>query len=1213
MKKNLKWINQREKLFKLFSPLKLMILVLLCFNSVTKASPPIGEKKISLNIKESNLEDVIWEIRKITGVKFLYSTDDVKDKKVRNINVKDEKLSNVLIICLEGTGLSYDIKNNSVTIRKMAVSKKKKKITGIVKDNTGETLPGVAVQVKGTTNGVSTNVDGSYEIKVPDAPGVKLLFSFIGMTDKEVELTGQSEVNVTLESSSTALDEVVVTVSTGYQKIDRRLFTGSASRIEAKDAKVAGVSDVGNMLEGKVAGVAVKAVSGTFGAAPKIRVRGASSIYGNQKPLWVIDGVVQEDVIDVPADQLSSGDAKTLISSAVAGLNSEDIDSFEILKDASATALYGARAMNGVIVITTKKGHVGKSRIAYSGEFTYRLKPTYDDFNIMNSKEQLGMYRELEYKGWLNHANIVRQSNGGVYQKMYELINTYDEKNSKFMLENTPEARAKFLQQYEMANTDWFDVLFTDNIIQKHAVSISSGTDKSQYYFSTSLLDDQGWSIGNKVNLYTANMRMNYNFTPKLEMGFSLTGSVRNQRAPGTINKTNNVVDGAYSRDFDINPYSYALNTSRALRPYDENGNLEFFRMNYAPFNIIHEINNNYMDLNVLDVKAQATVGYKFFKGLDYNFVGSIRYVKTTREHNIKDDANMALTYRAMNDTNVKDNNRFLFRNIDNPNAEPVTPLPRGGFYNKESNDLINFYFRNTVNWAKTLNETHIMNVLAGQEIKSADRKNSGFDGVGYQWNRGGVPFIDYRFIQKQRQEGQDYYGMQESHDRFMAFFTNGSYSYKGKYTFNGTFRYDGSNLLGQSKKSRWLPTWNVSGAWNVHTENFMKHIPFVSHLSIRGTYGLTASMGAARNSSIVLYNRITPRPYESDKESQIYVSSLENSELTWEKQYEANVGFDLGLFRNRISIQVDAYRRNGFDLIAYVKTSGIGGQFWKFANYADMKSQGLEFTLNTKNIKRKDFSWSTNLTFAFNENEITNLKTASNVYQLTRETGGPLEGYPVRGLFSIVYKGLNKEGIPTYIDQNGKLTSSGYNFQSDNVKHLKYEGPVDPKVTGGFSNSFKYKNWSLNTFISYQLGNKIRLAQSYRAKYTDLDAMPKEFRNRWAIPGDESRTEVPTILEKRQYRQHYVSGYNAYNLSTERVADGSFARLKEVSLAYTIPKKYVEKFKLSNINLKLQATNLMLLYADSKLNGQDPEFYGAGGVTLPVPKQFTFTLKVGL
>ncbi|WP_417871992.1 MULTISPECIES: SusC/RagA family TonB-linked outer membrane protein [Flavobacteriaceae] len=1083
-------------------------------------------------------------------------------------------------------------------------------ISGIVKDTHGTPLPGVTVVIKGTTIGVSTDFDGKYTLNVASGKNVTLVFSLLGMETQEKAVSANKKVvNVTLAEASEQLDEVVIT-SDGYRKIDRRLFTGAATKVNKEDL-LQGMPDVSRALEGKVAGVSVQNVSGTFGAAPKIRVRGASSIFGDTKPLWVVDGVVLEDVVDVSPDQLSSGDAATLIGSSVAGLNADDIESFQILKDASATALYGARAMNGVIVITTKKGKSGKINISYKGEQTLRAKPTYKNYNIMNSVDQMSVYRELESKGWLNHAEISRQSNGGVYKKMYDLINTYNPSTGKFGLENTPEARAKFLQSYERNNTDWFDVLFRNSIIQNHSLSLSGGTDKGNFYFSTSFYNDEGWTLADDVSRFTVNAKANVKVSDRLKIGFLTRGSIRQQTAPGTFKRSKNPVDGAYDRNFDINPFSFALNTSRVLKPYDDNGNYEYYRMNYAPFNIIEELENNQIEMDVLDLKVQGNLDYQITDDLDYSFVGSLRYVKSTQEHKITEKSNLANAYRADDTYEIASSNRFLFSDLANPNALPVVVLPKGGFYNRKDDLLFNYYFRNSLNWNKTYNDKHILNVLVGQELKYSNRENSFFDGVGYQYDRGGIPFIDYRFIQQQVQSGFSYYGMQEYRDRFLAYFSTASYSYNRKYTFNGTFRYDGSNLLGKSKSARWLPTWNVSGSWNAHEEDFLADSDVISYLTLRGTYGLTASMGPARNSSLILMNQISDRPYDSERESQMFIQSLENSELTWEKQFETNLGVDLGLYNNRINLSLDAYKRNGFDLIGNIRTSGIGGEFYKFANYADMESKGVEFTLGTKNIQGKNFSWNTNLTFAYNKNEITNLKSSPNVFDLVQSTGGALENYPVRGLFSIPFAGLNEEGIPTFINENGEV-STDVNFQSENTDFLKYEGPIDPKVTGGLTNTFKYKNFKLNAFVSYQYGNKIRLHPSFKARYSDLDALPNEFKNRWVLPGDEKLTDVPVILSDRAYDVNYERTYNAYNYSDARVADGSFIRMKEISLSYDFPKLVLDNLGLSNAQIRLQGSNLFLLYSDKKLNGQDPEFFRAGGVAMPVSKQYTMSLKIG-
>ena len=279
-----------------------------------------------------------------------------------------------------------------------------------------------------------------------------------------------------------------------------------------------GLPDISRGLEGRAAGVSVQNVSGTFGTAPKIRVRGATSIFGSSKPLWVVDGVIMEDAIDVGPDDLSSGDAETLISSAIAGLNSDDIESFQILKDGSATSIYGARAMAGVIVVTTKKGKAGVSKMSYTGEFTTRMIPSYKEFNIMNSQEQMGIYKEMEQKGWLNNSDTYRAKDSGVYGRMYQLINQYNPVTGQFGLANTPEARNAYLREAEMRNTDWFNTLFSNNVTQNHSVSITSGTEKSSFYASLSAMSDPGWYKQSEVKRYTANLNTTYNIYKNLSI-----------------------------------------------------------------------------------------------------------------------------------------------------------------------------------------------------------------------------------------------------------------------------------------------------------------------------------------------------------------------------------------------------------------------------------------------------------------------------------------------------------------------------------------------------------------------------------------------------------------------------------------------------------------------------------------------------------------------
>ena len=1068
----------------------------------------------------------------------------------------------------------------------------------------GGELPGVSVRINNSGEGTVTDIQGNYSLTASESD--TLLFTFIGFITASEIVGDRTTINVLMKDQSTELGEVVIT---GFQEVQRKLFTGSAANVKMSDVKITGMTDATQMLEGRVAGVTVDNVSGTFGTSPKIRIRGNTSINGDNQPLFVVDGVILEDLNNVSADDIMTGNANTLTASSIAGLNPDDIESYNVLKDASATAQYGTRAKSGVIVITTKRGRSGQTRVNYSGNFSIHLRPTYSQFDILNSVDEMSVYREMYEKGLIDITTSVRAQNFGSLGKMFSLI-------SEHQIPWGPNGSLNedFLNQYETANTDWFDVLFRDySLQQQHSVSLTSGTEKHNSYYSLSYLHDNGQSIADNVKRFSGTAKNSFQFTKKFSMDLKLTANYRLQKVPGTQNRDFDPITGRFRRDFDINPLSYALNTSRSIRPYDSDGNLEYFRRNYAPFNILREVGLNYININVADIASQADLTYDISENLTLRSALQGRYATTQREHVIHEHSNQAEAYRADDTQYIQDANPLLFRDPDDPGAQPKVVLPEGGFNNVNQDELKNFYIRNTIDWSSTFNTVHSINVLAGQEIKYTDRMARRMDGIGVVYENGGIVNTDPLMIDFLNRQGIQTYELAVDRERFAGFLLTAAYAYREKYIFNGTVRYDGSNRLGKSKSARYLPTWNVSGAWNLDRESFMD-IAWVDYLKLRATYGLSANLGPNTSALLNLRSAVTLRP--TDVETYLYIQDLENSDLTWEKLKEFNVGADFGVFDSRVTGTIDFYKRNSFDLIGLMQTSGVGGNAFKFGNYADMASEGFELSLNTLNLTVNDFTWSTNFNVGYTRDRITRLDFNPRLADAIVQGGAAVSGGPRRGLFSTKFAGLDSRGIPTYFDGTGE-TVYNYDLQDrDNLRDiLKFEGSAEPRGAGGLNNTFNYRNFSLSVFLSFKFDYKIRLDDAFSPRYTDFSSLPKSFVNRWVVPGDENITDIPVILDKQTVEggfTDYLSAYDLYNNSTVRVAYGTYVRLKSVRLGYALPGSFARKIGARTASLSVEAQNMLLLYSDSKLNGQDPEFFSAGGVALPQPRLITTSLNIG-
>ena len=1020
------------------------------------------------------------------------------------------------------------------------------KISGAVKDAKSKPLSGVLVTVKGTSLSTHTDFDGLYTLTL--SKGQSLVFSLKGMQTQEITPTS-SVVDVTL-------------LATGEQ-------------LTKKEAS----------------------------APMNTNTRGQTSISKEVKPLWVLNGVILQDDIDLKPEELVSDDAKMLIASAIPGLTAESIESFKVLKDASATAVYGPRAIAGVVVVTTKKGTSGASTITYTNESTFRFIPTYGEYNIMNSQDQMSVIQELIRGGHLTPDITSIWERKGLMGRMYELHNVVDA-NGNFAVPNTPEGRLAYMQAAEKRNTNWFKELFQTSIMQNHTLSFSSGSDKSSYYASLSLLSDPGWQKNTTYSQYSGNLNANYNLSSKFSLNVITDLSYKTQSTPI-------ITEGSI--------YNYALTHSRILDPK------EHYKYRYTPYNALEEINNSYTDTDIATLRLQAQLTYKITPKVKATLMGAIRYQSNIANRELNENSNYANSFRYMPNALIRTYNKYLYKDPNNPFALPVSVLPEGGIRRKTEATTTANTFRATLNYNDSFaNGLHTLGLFGGFEMDNAKHTNDITDHFGLLYNSGNYGTYSYKWFQFWQEQGYTYYSLNNTINNNQAFFGNATYTFKNRYTVNGTLRYDASNQFGPSPYIRWMPTWNTGVSWNVTQEHFFQYLKPISHLSFNASFGVTAVAPSVSNSLSQIYTN-DPWRNSSQRELGLSISNTANHDLTYEKNQELNLGADFGLFNDRVNLSLTWFNRKNYDLIGGITTQGISGTIVKKGNMAEMRTQGLEIGLETTNIKTADFSWRTSFVYSRATNEVTKLLTNPTIQDMvgynskkaTSQGGFAKEGYPLKSLFSVPFNGLDNRGLPTFKDQNGETTINGVRFDSPNVDFLKYSGTLIPTDKGSFTNTLNYKGISLGVVLTYSYGNVVRL-RGMRNIYNDYTTVPRELNNRWQYPGDENKTDVPVLYTTYMYQRLFNGwkelnqAYLTYDYSDVRIAKGDNIRLKEISLGYTFDRNFLRESRIRQLSVKLQATNLALLYADKKLNGDDPDFL-ANGHTPISPKRLIFTLRIGL
>lgn len=931
-----------------------------------------------------------------------------------------------------------------------------------------------------------------------------------------------------------------------------------------------------------------------------VSMRQATSVKSVYYPLWVIDGVIYKEDKDFNVADLASPEAKRLIAAALPGLSESDIQSFQVINDASATALYGQRALGGVISVRTSKAGQGTNSFTYQAELTYRAIPSYREYNILNSQDQMAVFNEMANGKSLDNEAVFIASRYGVYGYLYNQIYNYNDVTGEYGVLNTDAGRAAYLRAAELRNTNWFKELYQHSIRHQHTLTFSTGTQKANYYASLNANLDPGWKRFENSQTYSFNFNADFRPFKGWRFGIRSTASYQKKHRGG-----------------DWRPHKYAPDASRTLDPN------AFYVYDYTPFNIKHELQHDTRDEKTANLSLQATIDWQPLTQLRLSALGALRYRDQYGVTDRDEQSNTSQVYRNISKSVIRSNSDYLYKPLDDPTALPQIVMPYGGIRNSQNiideryDGQLKAHYNDTFGG----NGEHSLSAVGGLEVFEERHLNEWFDAYGVNYSLGYLTTYSPLLFTNLRNKGKQYYEIRPTLNRGVSLVGNVDYTLLGRYRVNASYRREGTNQFGRARTIRYIPTWNVGGNWSIDQEAFFPKLKPLSSLSMSLSYGMSGTIPYVHNA---LPRLKTLLPFFGDAnliEPGVYIDEPANYDLTYEKMYELNWGLNFGLFDERISAGITLFNRQGRDLIDQVFPQGTGGFVdLLYGNVAQMSAKGIELSLTTQNIRTRDFSWSTSITYSRNTNKVTRLNTSPSVKNLT--DGAARQGYPLNSLFSIPFYKLDENGHPRFFLPNGAdvlpdgrhITSpktgeqvSWTASQPEEINYLLYSGTKTPTDQGGINNSFSFKNFRLGVYVYYSFGGVMRLPEQFATKYNDYQVMGKEFNRRWLRAGDEERTNVPVIATDahRQANPYLSNAYTNYNKSDVRVAKTDYIQLRDISLSYTVPKAFVDRLRLSSLALKLQASNVALLYADKKLNGALPYDYQ--------PHSYIFTATVGL
>jgi TonB-linked SusC/RagA family outer membrane protein len=1216
--------------------------MLLTRNAVTQAQnvviavTPSSSSGITLSGKNVPLEQVFASIKQQTGYAVFYTRASIASATPVTFNVKNMFINNFLDLILKDQPVEYTIENRTIMIVpkgiKMESVVTEQLLKGIVKDSaTGEPLIGASVSLQHAPSEEKnrkwvTTTDRTGHFSLAAASDRQLMVSFIGYKPFFMRVSNDGFLDISLPPVQTALKEI--TVTNGYQQMDGRKLTSAITTLKAADIVAPGMFSIDQALEGRVPGLFVMNNSGEVGASPKIRIRGTSTLLASQEPVWVVDGVVVNDPVGVDPQSINDLDFVNRLGNAISGLSPYNIEQIDVLKDASATALYGVRAANGVIVITTKKGKAGAPVVNFNNATTVTQRPRYTDknINVLNSAERVEFSREAINAGITYPLNTNLVGYEGALNSLYTGQYTYDQFQ-------------KAVHQMEMANTDWFGIITRDAVSTQNNLSISGGSDRVTYFASLSEATQEGTVRGEGVNQYSSLVKLNAQVTKKLSWEFNLRNNVE---------KRNYVAAS-------VNPLAYAYNSSRTISPYNADGTFSYYKKfdpissAYYNFNILNEMQNSRDITNASGINLTTNLNYKFSPHLTATGLFSYANANTDEQITYGENTFYAATVR-----------RSDFGVMPDPQQ---TLMPYGG--EVQSNPVRNssYLVRGQLNYNAPMgaNRRDRLDLLLGSEASSNTYKGIATVRRGYLPDRGET----YAPVDPTKYPAYAVWASQTNVDvvtdrltNLLSGYFSGSYTFNNKYILNFNTRTDFSNKFGSRSREQFLPTWSVSGRWDV-AEDFFKNSQNVNLLALRASYGYQGNMLDNQTPELII------KQGSIDPITQEYFSTIAyypNPNLKWEKNGEVNLSLDFALLKNKINGTVTYFYKKTTNAFLNKDVPDVNGVTAYTVNSGTIENRGVEMAFSFTPIsnlgangKKGGFSWRIDpqlgqvinrlLAKAINNNGLNqNLGYQNaNTYSNYLKGAQVINDKAVNTFYSYRFAGLDpNKGYPTFKGTSADDQKAYANMTRDQVYQavLTPSGNRVPTIQGGLLNVFSYKQFALSINLSYSLGSKVRLAQLFTGANgpnstttgnnsilsTEVP-LPEQnvnrvFLKRWRKPGDETKTNIPGLLSQTDFQvysrdasQGYAWQYadniwQMYDNSDIRTASGNYLKIKTMTFRYMLSDELMRRWRMKGASIILGGTNLYT-FASKKLMGQDPEQSGFDGYNVQLSPRPTYSFGI--